>query len=167
MARPILERESEIAVLAAVAEEAKTGDGSIVLIAGEAGIGKSTLIDALPAVLPATTRLLVGYCDDLATPRVLGSLRDLIGSVGTVLTRALQLGDHGQVSDALRAELTRPEQPTVLVVEDVHWADEATLDVLRFLVRRGCTDSGRRGCHSTRCAGSPHAPEWTPRRCSR
>ena len=136
MTGPILERESELAVLAAVTEGAKAGEGSIVLIAGEAGIGKSTLIDALPAVLPAGTRLLVGYCDDLATPRVLGPLRDLIGSVGSVLTRVLQSSDHGQVSDALRAELNRPKQPTALVVEDVHWADEATLDVLRYLVRR-------------------------------
>ena len=136
MARPILERESELTVLAAAAEDAEAGTGSIVLIAGEAGIGKSSLITTLPAVLPAPTRLLIGYCDDLATPRVLGPLRDLIGSVGPALTSALRSGDRGEVSDALRAELSRPEQPTVLVVEDVHWADEATLDVLRFLLRR-------------------------------
>ncbi|EXG80640.1 ATP-binding protein [Cryptosporangium arvum] len=127
MAGPILERETELSTLGAV------GAGSVVLIAGEAGIGKSTLVDALPDVLPAGTRLLVGYCDDLATPRVLGPLRDLIGSVSTALTEALESGDRGRVFDALLAELTRP---TVLVVEDVHWADEATLDVLRFLVRR-------------------------------
>ncbi|MFG1921826.1 AAA family ATPase [Cryptosporangium sp. NPDC048952] len=119
---PVLERENELSALAAV------GAGSVVLIGGEAGIGKSTLIAALPTVLPAGMRLLVGYCDDLATPRVLGPFRDLIG---TGLTEALESGDR--IFDALRAELM---QPTVLVVEDVHWADEATLDVLRFLIRR-------------------------------
>ncbi|TCO28341.1 putative ATPase [Kribbella steppae] len=132
----MLERERELAELAAAAEEAKAGDGSVVLITGEAGIGKSSLIGALPSVLPDGTRLLVGYCDDLATPRVLGPLRDLVGGVGGTLTKALDSGDRNGVSDALRAELDRPEDPAVLVVEDIHWADEATLDVLRFLVRR-------------------------------
>lgn len=136
MGRPILERERELAELAAAAREAKDGDGSVVLIVGEAGIGKSSLVNAARTVLPADARLLVGYCDDLATPRVLGPLRDLMGRVGITLTRALEAGDRSQVIDALRAELDRPDRPTVLVVEDVHWADEATLDVLRFLVRR-------------------------------
>ena len=132
----ILEREREFAALAAAAVEAKAGDGSVVLISGEAGIGKSSLVNALPSVLPPETRVLVGYCDALATPRVLGPLRDLMGTVGSALTRALASGDRGRVSDSLRAELDRPEHPTMLVVEDAHWADEATLDVLRFLVRR-------------------------------
>jgi DNA-binding CsgD family transcriptional regulator/tetratricopeptide (TPR) repeat protein/energy-coupling factor transporter ATP-binding protein EcfA2 len=136
MSRPILERERELAEIGAAAREARGGEGSIVLIVGEAGIGKSSLVNAVRSVLPAEGRVLMGYCDDLATPRVLGPLRDLIGSVGTTLTQALESGDRGQVIDALRAELDWPEHPTVLVVEDVHWADEATLDVLRFLVRR-------------------------------
>ena len=132
----MVEREAELAALGAAAREALGGDGSIVLITGEAGIGKSSLVEAIRGVLPAEGRLLVGYCDDLATPRVLGPLRDLIGSVGGALTGALAGGDRGRVIDELRAELDWPEHPTVLVVEDVHWIDEATLDVLRFLVRR-------------------------------
>jgi DNA-binding CsgD family transcriptional regulator/tetratricopeptide (TPR) repeat protein len=132
----LLERERELAALAAAAAEAAAGDGSVVLLAGEAGIGKSSLVAALPSVLPDGFRLLVGYCDGLATPRVLGPLRDLTGGVGGALTRALDSGDRGRVCDALRAELDRPDQPTMFVVEDGHWADEATLDVLRFLVRR-------------------------------
>src|SRR5215207_2838646 len=104
----MLERERELAELAAAAEEAQAGDGSVVLIAGEAGIGKSSLVHALKSVLPPGIRLLIGYCDDLVTPRVLGPLRDLIGSVGGVLTRALESGDRNAVSDALRAELDRP-----------------------------------------------------------
>ncbi len=132
----MLERDVELAALAAAAREAADGLGSVVLISGEAGIGKSSLIDSIRAVLPAEGRLLVGYCDDLATPRVLGPLRDLIGSVGTALTRALERGDRGGVLEALRDELSWPDRPTVLAVEDVHWADEATLDVLRYLVRR-------------------------------
>jgi DNA-binding CsgD family transcriptional regulator/tetratricopeptide (TPR) repeat protein/energy-coupling factor transporter ATP-binding protein EcfA2 len=132
----ILEREDELAALAGAAREAAGGAGWVVLISGEAGIGKSSLVEAIRGVLPAEGRLLVGYCDDLATPRVLGPLRDLIGSVGTALTQALEHGDRGAVLEAIRGELGWAKHPTVLAIEDVHWADEATLDVLRFLVRR-------------------------------
>ncbi|GAA1592493.1 ATP-binding protein [Actinoplanes couchii] len=133
MGRILLEREHE---LGAVARRALAGHGSVVLVTGEAGIGKSSLVDAIRSVLPAEGRLLVGYCDDLATPRVLGPLRDLVGKVGAGLTEALASSDRGRVFEAFRAELDWPGHPTVLVMEDLHWADEATLDVLRFLVRR-------------------------------
>jgi DNA-binding CsgD family transcriptional regulator/tetratricopeptide (TPR) repeat protein/energy-coupling factor transporter ATP-binding protein EcfA2 len=136
MSRALLERERELSELGAVARRALDGHGSVVLITGEAGIGKSSLVEAIRSVLPAEGRLLVGYCDDLATPRVLGPLRDLVGKVGPGLTEALGSGDRGRVFEAFRAELDWPGHPTVLVVEDLHWADEATLDVLRFLVRR-------------------------------
>jgi DNA-binding CsgD family transcriptional regulator/tetratricopeptide (TPR) repeat protein len=132
----ILERHDELAALGSAARDAADGNGSVMLISGEAGIGKSSLVQAIRSVLPAEGRLLVGYCDDLAMPRVLGPLRDLIGSVGTALATALERGDRGAVLEALRDELDWAGHPTVLVVEDVHWADEATLDVLRFLVRR-------------------------------
>jgi DNA-binding CsgD family transcriptional regulator/tetratricopeptide (TPR) repeat protein len=132
----MLERESELSELGIAARDALAGDGSVVLIEGEAGIGKSSLVDVIRSVLPAEGRLLQGWCDDLATPRVLGPLRDLRGYVGTALTAALDAGDRGQVGEALRSELDWAGHPTVLVIEDVHWADEATLDVLRYLVRR-------------------------------
>jgi DNA-binding CsgD family transcriptional regulator/tetratricopeptide (TPR) repeat protein len=134
--RLLLERERELAELGAAAREAMEGRGSVVLVTGEAGIGKSSLVDSARSVLPAEGRLLVGFCDDLATPRVLGPLRDLTGRVGTALTAALESGDRGRVFEALRVELDWPHHPTVLVVEDVHWADDATLDALRYLVRR-------------------------------
>ncbi|MCI0688019.1 MAG: AAA family ATPase, partial [Sporichthyaceae bacterium] len=137
MGQHILERERECATLAGAARAAAASDGSVALVFGEAGIGKSTLVKSLRAHLPALGRLLVGYCDDLATPRTLGPFRDLAGVVGPELTQAVQEGsDRDRVLAALRAELDRPGQPTVLVVEDVHWADEATLDALRYVVRR-------------------------------
>ncbi|WP_436527725.1 ATP-binding protein [Actinoplanes sp. HUAS TT8] len=132
----LLERDHELAELASAARAALAGRGSVVLVTGEAGIGKSSVVEAARSVLPAEGRLLTGWCDDLATPRVLGPLRDLTGRVGTALTGALAAGDRGAVLEAFRAELDRLGHPTVLVIEDVHWADEATLDVLLFLVRR-------------------------------
>jgi DNA-binding CsgD family transcriptional regulator/tetratricopeptide (TPR) repeat protein len=137
MGRRILEREHELGVLATAAHDAASGTGSVVLLFGEAGIGKSSVVEALRAQLPAEGRLLLGYCDDLATPGTLGPFRDLVGAVGAELSSALQAGDNReQVLAALRAELDWAARPTVLVVEDVHWADDATLDVLRYLVRR-------------------------------
>lgn len=137
MGRRILEREHELAVLAEAATDAAAGAGSVALVCGEAGIGKSSVVEALRAQLPADGRMLVGYCDDLATKRTLGPFRDLVGSVGTELTRVLRDGgDQDRLLGALRAELDWPGHRTVLAIEDVHWADEATLDALRFLVRR-------------------------------
>ena len=133
----LLERERELAELAQAAREAAAGEGGLVLVSGEAGIGKSSLVRALRGLLPANGRLLVGHCDDLGTPRTLGPFRDLVGNVGTGLTRALaEGGERDAVLAALRAELDWAGHPTVLVVEDVHWADEATLDVLGYLARR-------------------------------
>ena len=137
MRRGILERDTELSVLANAALAAAGRHGSVALVMGEAGIGKSSLVEALRSHLPAEGRMLVGYCDDLATPRTLGPFRDLATSVGTELSRAVTDGsDRDRVFAALRAELTWPEHPTVLVVEDVHWADDATLDALRYLIRR-------------------------------
>ena len=71
-----------------------------------------------PSIYRAFT---IDACDDLATPRPLGPLRDLAGSVGGELSRAvLDGGDRDRVLSALRRELTWPEHPTVLVIEDVH-----------------------------------------------
>jgi predicted ATPase len=63
----LLERERELAELAQAAREAAAGEGGLVLILGEAGIGKSSLVRAVRGLLPANGRLLVGHCDDLGT----------------------------------------------------------------------------------------------------
>jgi len=133
----LLERDRELSELAQAAHEAAAGEGGLVLVSGEAGIGKSSLVRALRGLLPAQARLLVGHCDDLGTPRTLGPFRDLVGQVGVELTRALaEGGERDAMLAALRAELDWAGHPTILVVEDVHWADEATLDVLGYLARR-------------------------------
>jgi ATP/maltotriose-dependent transcriptional regulator MalT len=131
----LLEREAELAQLAEAVTAAAGGRGSVVLVHGEAGIGKSSLIAALRADPPDGCRVLVGSCDALATPRTLGPLRDLADAVGPRLGTALRTGDRDEVFDALLGEFA-PPRGTVLVIEDVHWSDEATLDALRFLARR-------------------------------
>ena len=137
MGRRILERDDELGELAAAARSAASGRGCVVLVYGEAGIGKSSMVEAMRGRIPAEGRMLVGHCDDLAAARTLGPFRDLVGGVGAELSRALREGDdRDRLLTALRAELDWPGHPTVLAIEDAHWADDASLDVLRYLVRR-------------------------------
>lgn len=99
----ILEREPELARLATAAQEAADGAGSVALVFGEAGIGKSSLVKAMPDRLPGGARVLVGQCDDLATRRPLGPFRDLIGSIGAELAQAVMEGvDRHRVYEALQ-----------------------------------------------------------------
>lgn len=133
----LLEREVELGVLRGAVEAAVGGDGSTVLILGEAGIGKTSLVQAFLATLPPTIRVLVGSCEDLRTPRALGPLRDAAEGTAGPLAQALATGtDPEVVLPAVLAELCAEPCPVVLVIDDAHWADGATLDVVRYLSRR-------------------------------
>ncbi|HEX5810912.1 MAG TPA: AAA family ATPase, partial [Pseudonocardia sp.] len=129
----LLEREHPLDLLEERAQRSVAGVGSVVLVAGEAGIGKTVLLRAF--VERARAQPLWGMCDSLSTPRPLGPLRDVADELGPAVP-ALLRGTAAQheifaaVLDALRS------RPRVFVVEDLHWADEATLDLVRFLARR-------------------------------
>ena len=132
----LLERGAQLTSLTEYADEARNGDGRLVLIAGEAGAGKSTLIDHLHSGLPAATWHW-GACDGLYTPRPLGPLFDIAGSLGGDLRDRCQSGaPREQLFCALLRQVSDSGTLHVVVIEDVHWADEATIDLLRFLGRR-------------------------------
>lgn len=132
MAPALLERDAPLGVLLGALSGAESGHGSTALISGEAGIGKTSLVQAFVAVARRRGRLLTAACDDLVTPRTLGPLWDAAPADGP-LARALR--DDREVFAALLEELAR-ERPTVLVIEDAHWADDATIDVLGYAARR-------------------------------
>jgi ATP/maltotriose-dependent transcriptional regulator MalT len=132
----LLERERELATLRTAVAEAADRRGSVALIAGDAGIGKSTLVRSWVEDPGPETRVLMGWCDDFLTSRTLGPLRDVARTTGGELSEAVGRADTGAVFDALLRELDHPLRATVLVLEDVHWADEATLDALRYVGRR-------------------------------
>jgi DNA-binding CsgD family transcriptional regulator len=133
----LLEREDGLATLRGALDGAvDTGAGRLVLVHGEAGIGKTALVERFRGELPRHVRLLEGTCEGLFTPRPLGPIVEVAritgGELATVVSGS-RATPHG-VALELMAELER--EPTVLVLEDVHWSDQATLDVLRLLGRR-------------------------------
>jgi DNA-binding CsgD family transcriptional regulator len=133
----LLEREAALATLAEAREAAAHGHGRIVFVTGEPGIGKTSLVSRFALDLGPGARVLLGTCDDLLIPRPLGPIRDLAGSASPELQEALAAGAAPHVIQALvLAELDLPPKPTVLVLEDVHWADDATFDLITVLGRR-------------------------------
>jgi DNA-binding CsgD family transcriptional regulator/tetratricopeptide (TPR) repeat protein len=133
----LLERDEAFAALAAARDVAARGEGRAVFVSGEPGIGKTSLVTWFVRDLEVGARVLFGTCDDLSVPRPLGPIRDLVGAVSAPLEEALFAGgDVHEIHRLLIAELQRPPEPTVLVLEDVHWADDATLDTITVLGRR-------------------------------
>ena len=132
----LLERTPFLATLAEYAAEARRGDGRLVLVSGESGMGKTVLLEAFQQRMPGA-RWLWGGCDGLLTPRPLGPLFDISAQLGGGFA---DLCDGGAPRDRLftgfLAELGPPAAFTIAVIEDVHWADEATIDLLSFLGRR-------------------------------
>ena len=133
---PLLERESQLASLRQYAAESRGRAGRLVLVSGEAGVGKSSLVEELEDGLGDATWAW-GACDGLFTPRPLAPLHDVARSVGGPLLEAIRAGvPRDELFDAALRWLEAAEDLVVLVVEDVQWADDATLDLLRFLGRR-------------------------------
>ena len=132
----LLERDDLLATLAACLETATRGHGQVVLVGGEAGIGKTSLLQGF-AARAAPARVLWSGCEALSTPSPFGPLHDFIAHTGTRLREAFaDCTDRGRLFAALIDELATPPAPTLLVIDDVHWADAATLDLVKHLGRR-------------------------------
>src|SRR5438552_5510431 len=130
----LLERDSVLGELSDALAEAVARRGRFVLVAGEAGVGKSAACRACGAEAGGSADVLWGGCDALFTPRPLGPFLDIAEEAGGELETAVNEGAPAVVAALLG--LARPGSATIVVVEDVHWADEATLDVLRLLARK-------------------------------
>jgi DNA-binding CsgD family transcriptional regulator/tetratricopeptide (TPR) repeat protein len=133
---PLLERERELAVLDSALARARDGAGSLVTISGEPGIGKSTLVRHWVDGIE-DARILRGACDDLTTPRILGPFHDMLrGSDGPLAAALTGTATREGILAAMQDEFSNPLRPTVVAIDDLQWADEATLDAVRFLGRR-------------------------------
>ena len=133
----LLERSDELSALGSCLEDVqRSSRGRVVLLGGEAGVGKTALLRRFCEECGQSAQILWGGCDALFTPRPLGPLLAVAERAGGELEEVVASGvlPH-EVVAALVREL-RGRGPTVFVLDDVHWADEATLDVLRLLARR-------------------------------
>ena len=131
-AMPFLERDAPLGQLETLLGRARAGHGAAAMVTGEAGLGKTTLLRRFAE--GADVRTLWGGCDELFTPRPLGPLHDMSPRLGQELRELLAGGDRAALFRELQRELRAA--PSLVVLEDVHWADEATLDLIRFLGRR-------------------------------
>ena len=128
----LVEREGFLASLERLLDEALGGSGRLVFLGGEAGVGKTALAAALAGAAsgPVVRR---GSCDSVTTAEPLGPILDALPELAETVDQDAgmsRLRLFQKVRDVLSGS------PMLLVLEDVHWADEATLDILRFLGRR-------------------------------
>jgi predicted ATPase len=130
----LLEREVPLRQLKEALEAARAGRGRIVSLEGEAGIGKTSLGLSFAEAHRSDARVYIGGCEHLATPEPIGPLRDI------------ERESHGRFSisatsllatyEALLRLLMTGRDPGLLLMEDIHWADDPTLDLFRYLGRR-------------------------------
>ncbi len=109
--------------------------GRVVTVVGDAGAGKSSLVRAATSGRD-DLRIVRGLCDPLTTPRPLGPIRELVADSGSPMRIDDQPGAGGLAETASAFVAAMATEPTVLVVEDAQWIDAASIEVLRYLVRR-------------------------------
>jgi DNA-binding CsgD family transcriptional regulator/tetratricopeptide (TPR) repeat protein len=129
----LLERDEELDHLQRSLAEAEQGRGRVAFVAGEAGIGKTAVVRALATATSSAggrVRFAVGRCDALATPRALGPFLDVAATLGTAPS-----SDRDGLLDSLLDDL-RGGPPALVIIEDAHWADDATVELIAMLGRR-------------------------------
>ncbi len=136
-ATELLERDVELRVLSGLLDSARGGDGRVALVYGEAGIGKTALLMQFARQRERDARLLWGACDPLSTPRPLAPLLDIAWTQDAPLAGRIAAGAPREaIFQTAFEQLRSPAPAAIVVLEDLHWADDATLDFVRFLGRR-------------------------------
>lgn len=130
---PLVERADLLDALTRLADEVGRGRGRLVLLSGEAGVGKSALVAALADRVPRSLVVRRGGCDNVTTPAPLGPFLEAVPELADIPAPT-----HGEDNAVLFRAATEAlgAQPSLVVLEDVHWADGASLDLLRHLGRR-------------------------------
>ena len=131
----LYERATDLSLMGRAFEAARQGNGGTIVICGSAGMGKTSLVESFVEEREDAT-VFVGGCDDLIAPRSFGPFRDMARTSGLLPDELVRNPNREDLLDALMDVLDRPSRPAVVVVEDAHWADDASIDVLRYLTRR-------------------------------
>jgi DNA-binding CsgD family transcriptional regulator/tetratricopeptide (TPR) repeat protein len=133
----LLERETQLAELIRHLHEAGNRAGKIAFIAGEAGAGKSALVEEFAQQAGRAARIFWGHCDALQTSRVLGPVNEVAAGLSQRDGDTCDAGwSREQLFTSLFERLSPPNLLSLVILEDLHWADEATLDFVRFIGRR-------------------------------
>src|SRR5690606_11414319 len=133
----LLEREDLLELLKGHAAAAPRGEGRLVFVGGEAGVGKSALVETFRRRHSGDAVVLTGACEAMTAPQPLGPGRDFAMELEDGFARLVEADPAPRrLFTALLDRLRAGQRPRLLIVEDVHWADDATLDLLRYLGRR-------------------------------
>ncbi len=134
----LLERQDSLNKLSQLLESVLAGEaGRTVLLSGEAGIGKTSLIKHFTDNLNSDTEVLWGNCDALFTPRPLGPLYDIAYQIKSNLVNKLENEEKRvAIFSAFLNYLESTSNLKIVIIEDIHWADESTFDLIKFLAKR-------------------------------
>lgn len=133
---PLLERSAQLDFLLNRLAMAQRGQGSTIVLSGEAGIGKTSLLAAFAALLDSVC-LLRGACEASGATQPLGPLFDMAaGLTAPVASLLFEEAAPARLFTALLLMIQQSRDVVVMMIEDVHWADQTTLDLIRFLGRR-------------------------------
>jgi len=133
----LIERADFLAALHTKFENVVKAEGHCLLLCGEAGIGKTSLVRTFCQEIKSKCKVLQGTCDALFTPRPLAPLHDIAWQMQSdIMQKVNGKTDRTALFTGFLQELSAQKGPTVLIFEDIHWADEATLDFIKFLARR-------------------------------
>lgn len=133
----LIERHNFLAQLEKTFSAIEHGEGHCMLVSGEAGIGKTSLVKAFCKTLKKDYPIYQGSCDALFTPRPLAPLYDILLQINSELWKETAgIAERTMLFTSFLHLLSRQPKTTLIVFEDIHWADEATLDFIKFLARR-------------------------------
>jgi len=133
----LIERDGFLRSLETKFESVTEGEGHCILLSGEAGIGKTSLIKSFYKEKKADCKIYQGTCDALFTPRPLAPIYDIIWQIEKdTKENELYNVDRALLFNQLFHGLEQQKKPVIIIIEDIHWADEATLDFIKFFARR-------------------------------
>ena len=133
----LIERSEVLSFLQNQFKIVAENEGHCVFISGEAGIGKTSLVKAFCKQQREDCSIYQGACDALFTPRPLAPLYDIMWQLCSDFARySHKVEERPVLFSKFFYELSNKTEKILIVFEDIHWADEATLDFIKFFARR-------------------------------
>jgi DNA-binding CsgD family transcriptional regulator/tetratricopeptide (TPR) repeat protein len=133
----LIERAGFLASLQTEFKNVAEGEGHCILLCGEAGMGKTSLVKAFCRQHKNDCKIYQGTCDALFTPRPLAPLYDIAWQIRPDLWQNnVDIADRAGFFNSVLQELCGQNGTILIIFEDIHWADEATLDFIKFMARR-------------------------------